>query len=77
MIRMNAQAELQGMDFARIAQRFLQPDAKADAIAPSSNKTAQHPVLAPCSGNGWWPMIWGAWSGSICCWCCYRWALRR
>lgn len=43
MIRMNAQAELQGMDFARIAQRFLQPDAKADAIAPSSNKTAQHP----------------------------------
>jgi len=33
MIRMNAQAELQGMGFAQIAQEFLQPNAKADAAA--------------------------------------------
>ncbi|MEX8194680.1 ABC transporter permease/substrate-binding protein [Comamonas guangdongensis] len=41
MIRMNAQAELQGMDFAQIAQRFLQSDTKADAAAPSSNEIAK------------------------------------
>ena len=43
MIAMNAQAELQGMDFAQIAQGFLHPESQNAAAATAAKKAAIPP----------------------------------